>query len=57
MALTHLRGEYSIILGSRLAEQAGIVLHSPVTVISYQGQLTPLGRCPQPVSFSRCRHF
>jgi len=37
---------YSIILGSRLAEQAGVVLHSPVSVISYQGQLTPLGAIP-----------
>ncbi len=36
-------GEYGIILGSRLAEQAGVVLHSPVSVISYQGELTPLG--------------
>jgi lipoprotein-releasing system permease protein len=39
-------GEYGIILGSRLADQAGVVLHSPVTVISYQGQLTPLGVVP-----------
>jgi lipoprotein-releasing system permease protein len=38
--------EPSIVLGSRLAEQAGVVLHSPVTVISYQGQLTPLGVVP-----------
>lgn len=40
------RGEYGIVLGSRLAEQAGVVLHSPVTVISYQGQLTPIGVVP-----------
>ncbi len=33
-------------LGSKLAEQAGVVLHSPVTVISFQGQLTPLGPVP-----------
>jgi lipoprotein-releasing system permease protein len=39
-------GEYGIILGSRLAEQTGVVLHSPVTVISYQGQLTPIGVVP-----------
>jgi len=38
-------GKY-IILGSRLAEQAGVVLHSPVTIISYQGQLTPFGVVP-----------
>ncbi len=37
---------YGIILGSRLAEQTGVVLHSPVSVISYQGQLTPLGVMP-----------
>lgn len=38
--------KYAIVLGSRLAEQAGVVLHSPVTVISYQGQLTPMGVIP-----------
>lgn len=38
--------DYDIVLGSRLAEQAGVVLHSPITVISYQGQLTPLGVVP-----------
>jgi lipoprotein-releasing system permease protein len=37
---------YPIILGSRLAEQTGVVLHSPVSAISYQGQLTPLGVMP-----------
>jgi lipoprotein-releasing system permease protein len=37
---------YGIILGSRLAQQIGVVLHSPVSVISYQGQLTPLGVMP-----------
>ncbi len=40
------RGAYGIVLGSRLAEQTGVVLHSPVTVISYQGQLTPIGVVP-----------
>ncbi len=39
-------GEYGIVLGARLAEQTGVVLHSPVTVISYQGQLTPIGIVP-----------
>ncbi len=39
-------GNDAIILGSRLAEQAGVMLHSPVTIISYQGQLTPLGVVP-----------
>jgi lipoprotein-releasing system permease protein len=37
---------YPIILGSKLAEQIGVVFHSPVSVISYQGQLTPLGVMP-----------
>ncbi len=36
----------SIVLGSRLAEQAGVVLHSPITLISFQGQLTPVGVVP-----------
>ncbi|MBV9761868.1 MAG: ABC transporter permease [Acidobacteriaceae bacterium] len=40
------RGPYSIVLGARLADQIGVMLHSPVTVISYQGQLTPLGVVP-----------
>jgi lipoprotein-releasing system permease protein len=35
-----------IILGSRLAEQLGLRLHSPVTILSFQGQLTPLGMIP-----------
>ncbi|MBV8809161.1 MAG: FtsX-like permease family protein, partial [Acidobacteriaceae bacterium] len=39
-------GVYGIVLGSRLAEQTGVVLYSPVTVISYQGQLTPIGVVP-----------
>ena len=36
----------AIILGSRLAEQAGVVVNSPVTLISFQGQLTPIGIVP-----------
>ncbi|MBV9083598.1 MAG: ABC transporter permease [Acidobacteriaceae bacterium] len=35
-----------IVLGSALAEQIGVVLHSPVSVISFQGQLTPMGVVP-----------
>jgi lipoprotein-releasing system permease protein len=35
-----------IILGSRLAEQLGLRLHSPVTILSFQGELTPLGMIP-----------
>jgi lipoprotein-releasing system permease protein len=38
--------DYAIVLGARLAEQTGVALHSPVTVISYQGQLTPFGVVP-----------
>jgi lipoprotein-releasing system permease protein len=38
--------ERGIVLGARLAKQVGVVLHSPVTVISYQGQLTPMGPMP-----------
>jgi lipoprotein-releasing system permease protein len=37
---------HGIILGSSLAAQIGVVLHSPVTVLSYQGQLTPFGTVP-----------
>ncbi len=39
-------GVHSIVLGSRLAQQAGVELHSPATLISYQGELTPLGPIP-----------
>ncbi len=38
--------ESGIIVGAGLAEAAGIKLHSPVTVISFQGELTPLGPVP-----------
>jgi lipoprotein-releasing system permease protein len=38
--------EYSIVVGSRLAEQTGIRVNSPVTLISYQGHLTPFGVAP-----------
>ena len=37
---------YNIVVGSRLAEQTGIQLNSPVTLISYQGELTPVGVVP-----------
>lgn len=37
---------YSIVVGSRLAEQTGLQLNSPVTLISYQGELTPVGVVP-----------
>jgi lipoprotein-releasing system permease protein len=38
--------EYSIVVGSRLAEQTGIQVNSPVTLISFQGHLTPVGVVP-----------
>ena len=37
---------HSIVLGSRLAEQTGAVVGAQVTLISYQGELTPLGVVP-----------
>ena len=37
---------HSIVLGSRLAEQTGSVVGAQVTLISYQGELTPLGVVP-----------
>jgi lipoprotein-releasing system permease protein len=40
-----------IILGSRLAEQLGLRLHSPVTILSFQGQLTPMGMIPSMFRF------
>src|SRR5882757_3516085 len=39
-------GQSTIVLGSRLAEQIGVTAGSPVTLISYQGRLTPLGVIP-----------
>ncbi len=47
--------DYDVVLGSRLAEQAGLVLHSPVTIIG--SELTPLGRRAQPVPFPRGGHL
>jgi lipoprotein-releasing system permease protein len=35
-----------IIVGSRLAQQAGLLVGSTATVISYQGELTPFGAVP-----------
>jgi lipoprotein-releasing system permease protein len=40
-----------IIVGSKLAQQTGLMLNSPVTVISYQGKLTPLGPVPSAFRF------
>lgn len=38
--------EYPVVVGSRLAEQTGLQVNSPVTLISYQGSLTPMGVVP-----------
>lgn len=35
-----------VVLGSGLAQAAGVRFHSPVTVISFQGELTPMGPMP-----------
>ncbi len=42
---------YEVVLGSDLAQQAGVMLHSPVTIISYQGELTPVGIVPSMYQF------
>lgn len=50
--LTNTRGKTpGIILGSRLAEQLGLVLHSPATLLSFQGKLTPFGTIMSPFRF------
>lgn len=49
--LTAAPGGRGIILGSRLAEQTGLLLGSPATVISYQGELTPFGTVPSAYHF------
>lgn len=38
--------DYQVVLGSRLAEQLAISVNNDVTVISYQGELTPVGIVP-----------
>jgi lipoprotein-releasing system permease protein len=40
-----------IIVGARLAEQAGLLPGSTATVISYQGELTPFGSVPSAFRF------
>ncbi len=59
--LTHLKqgsltelsrpGMNGIVVGSRLAEQAGLLLGNVATVISYQGELTPFGQVPSAFRF------
>jgi lipoprotein-releasing system permease protein len=44
-------GVRGIILGSTLAEQTGLMVGSPATVISYQGELTPFGTVPSAFRF------
>ncbi|MGC2656970.1 MAG: ABC transporter permease [Bryobacteraceae bacterium] len=42
-------GEYPIFVGAELAQETGLVLHSPVSVVSWQ--LTPLGMAPSQFRF------
>jgi lipoprotein-releasing system permease protein len=44
-------GDPGIILGSKLAERTGMLLNSRITVISPQGELTPLGARPSQFKF------
>ena len=43
--------DYRVVLGSRLAEQLGLTVNNPLTVISYQGELTPVGIVPSMYRF------
>jgi lipoprotein-releasing system permease protein len=43
--------DYEVVLGSRLAEQLGLTVNNPLTVISYQGELTPVGIVPSMYRF------
>ena len=45
------RSPEGIIVGSRLAEQAGLLVGNTATVISYQGELTPFGAAPSAFRF------
>jgi lipoprotein-releasing system permease protein len=40
-----------IIVGSRLAQQAGLLVGNTATIISYQGELTPFGAVPSAFHF------
>lgn len=42
---------YQVVIGSRLAEQLGLTVNNQVTVISYQGELTPVGIVPSMYRF------
>jgi lipoprotein-releasing system permease protein len=44
-------GLQGIVVGSRLAEQAGLLVGNIATVISYQGELTPFGSIPSAFRF------
>lgn len=46
-----------IVLGSRLARQTGMLLGSVITVISPQGEMTPLGMRPSYTRFRVCGIF
>jgi lipoprotein-releasing system permease protein len=45
------QGLPGIIVGSRLAEQTGLLVGNTATVISYQGELTPFGAVPSAFRF------
>jgi lipoprotein-releasing system permease protein len=45
------QGLPGVIVGSRLAEQTGLLVGNTATVISYQGELTPFGAVPSAFRF------
>lgn len=49
--LTNPGGLPGIIVGAKLAEQAGLLVGNTATVISYQGELTPFGAVPSAFRF------
>jgi lipoprotein-releasing system permease protein len=49
--LSRSAGPQGIVVGSRLAEQAGLMVGSVATAISYQGELTPFGAVPSAFRF------
>lgn len=50
-SLNDRHGLPGIIVGSRLAEQTGLLMGNTATVISYQGELTPFGAVPSAFRF------
>jgi lipoprotein-releasing system permease protein len=49
--LSQSTGPQGIVVGSRLAEQTGLMVGNIATVISYQGELTPFGAVPSAFRF------